>query len=250
MIGRAFLRRATTPVMYVALLVLWELSVRTFAVPSWILPAPTLIAATARSWAPDLIYNSYITIAETLVGFLLALVLSLPLAIMIAFTVVLRQLLYPILLALQSIPKVALAPLVILWLGVGTAPKVVVVVLVSFFPILVNVVAGLEAVPKPMLDLMHSLKASEAAIFRRVRAPFATPYLFTGCKIAITFAVIGAVIGEFVAAQEGLGYMIIISTAQSLTPLAFAAIILLTFISIGFFYAVEFLERRFVTWHL
>ena len=241
-----FWRRATTPVTYIVLLVVWELSVRIFAVPSWILPAPTLILATARGWAPDLIYNSYITIAETLVGFLLALALSLPLAIMIAFTVVLRQLL----LALQSIPKVALAPLVILWLGVGTAPKVVVVILVSFFPILVNVVAELEAVPKPMLDLMHSLKASEAAIFRRVRAPFATPYLFTGCKIAITFAVIGAVIGEFVAAQEGLGYMIIVSTAQSLTPLAFAAIILLTFISIGFFYAVEFLERRLVTWHL
>ncbi len=129
----------------------------------------------------------------------------------------------------------ALAPLVILWLGVGTAPKIVIVILVCFFPILVNVVAGLEAVPKPMLDLMHSLKASEFVIFRRVRAPFATPYLFTGCKIAITFAVIGAVIGEFVAAQEGLGYMILISTAQSLTPLAFAAIILLTFISIALF---------------
>ena len=125
-----FWRRATTPVTYIVLLVVWELSVRIFAVPSWILPAPTLILATARGWAPDLIYNSYITIAETLVGFLLALALSLPLAIMIAFTVVLRQLL----LALQSIPKVALAPLVILWLGVGTAPKVVVVILVSFFP--------------------------------------------------------------------------------------------------------------------
>ena len=129
-----FWRRATTPVTYIVLLVVWELSVRTFGVPSWILPAPTLIVATARSWAPDLIYNSYITIEETLIGFLLALVLSLPLAIMIAFTVVLRQLIYPILLALQSIPKVALAPLVILWLGVGTAPKVVVVILVSFFP--------------------------------------------------------------------------------------------------------------------
>src|SRR6516162_3036567 len=248
MMASSFLRRAATPAIYVALLLLWELSVRTFGVPSWILPAPTLIVTTARGWAPDLIYNSYITIEETLVGFLLALALSLPLAIMIAFTVVLRQLLYPILLALQSIPKVALAPLVILWLGVGTAPKVVVVILVSFFPILVNVVAGLEAVPKPMLDLMHSLKASEAAIFRRVRAPFATPYLFTGCKIAITFAVIGAVIGEFVAAQEGLGYMIIISTAQSQTALAFAAIILLTVISVVLFYGIELIERQLVTW--
>jgi len=236
--------------MYVVLLILWEAGVRIFHVPGWILPAPTVIASTAANWAPDLLYNSYITVQETLVGFILALALSLPLAIAIAFTVVLRRLLYPILLGLQSIPKVALAPLVILWLGVGNAPKIVIVILVSFFPILVNVVAGLEAVPNPMLDLMHSLKASELMIFRRLRVPFAAPYLFTGCKIAITFAVIGAVIGDFVAAQEGLGYMILISTAQSLTPLAFAAIILLTFISIAFFYAVEFLERRLVTWHL
>jgi NitT/TauT family transport system permease protein len=242
--------RVTTPSTYLALLILWEASVRAFQVPSWILPAPTLIASTAAGWAPDLLYNSYITVQETLVGFALALALSLPLAILIAFTVVVRRLIYPILLGLQSIPKVALAPLVILWLGVGSAPKIVIVLLVCFFPILVNVVAGLESVPQPMLDLMRSLKASEFVIFRRVRAPFATPHLFTGCKIAITFAVIGAVIGDFVAAQEGLGYTILISTAQSLTPLAFAAIILLTFISIALFYAVEFLERRLVTWHL
>jgi NitT/TauT family transport system permease protein len=242
-------KRATSPLTYFALLALWEGCVRVFHVPSWILPAPTLIASTAANWAPDLLYNSYITVQETLVGFVLALILSLPLAVIIAFTVTIRRLLYPVLLGLQSIPKVALAPLVILWLGVGSAPKIVIVVLVCFFPILVNVVAGLEAVPKPMLDLMHSMRAPELAILRRLRIPFAMPHLFTGCKIAITFAVIGAVIGEFVAAQEGLGYMILISTAQSLTPLAFAAIILLTFISVIVFYAVEFLERRVVTWH-
>jgi NitT/TauT family transport system permease protein len=99
-----------------------------------------------------------------------------------------------------------------------------------------------------MLDLMHSLRASHWAIFRRLRIPIATPYLFTGCKIAITFAVIGAVIGEFVAAQEGLGYLILISTAQSQTSLAFAAIILLTLISVILFYGIEILERQFVTW--
>jgi NitT/TauT family transport system permease protein len=119
---------------------------------------------------------------------------------------------------------------------------------VCFFPILVNVVAGFEAVPKPMLDLMYSLRASKLAIFRRLRAPVAMPHLFIGCKVAITFAVIGAVIGEFVAAQEGLGYMILMSTAQSLTPLAFAAIILLTVISVVLFYAIEILERRLMTW--
>ena len=240
--------RATTPLIYVALVVIWELAVRIFHVPGWVLPAPSAIAVTSSQWAPELFYNSWVTLRETLVGFLLALVLSLPLAVIIAFTTTLRRLLYPILLGLQSVPKVALAPLVILWLGVGNWPKIVIVVLVCFFPILVNVVAGFEATPKAMLDLMHSLRASKLAIFRRLRIPIATPHLFTGCKIAITFAVIGAVIGEFVAAQEGLGYLILISTAQSQTPLAFAAIILLTVISVVLFYAVEYLEKRFVTW--
>ncbi len=240
--------QTTTPLIYLALLAVWEAGVRLFNVPGWMLPAPSAIVAAAREWASDLVQHSVVTLGETVIGFLVALAISLPLAVLIAFTVMLRRLLYPILLGAQSVPKVALAPLVILWLGIGSLPKIVIVVLVCFFPILINVVAGFEAVPRPMLDLMHAMRASPAAIFRRLRIPVALPHLFTGCKIAITFAVIGAVISEFVAAQDGLGYLIMISTAQSRTPLAFAAIILLTLISIVLFYAVEFLERRFVTW--
>jgi NitT/TauT family transport system permease protein len=238
----------TMIVVYLALLVVWEAAVRAFNVPGWILPAPTAIALAAKGWAPELLINSVVTLRETIVGFLLALVLSLPLAVVIAFTTTIRRIIYPLLLGLQSVPKVALAPLVILWLGIGNWPKILIVVLVCFFPILVNVVAGFEAVPKNMLDLMRSLKASPVLVFRRLRIPVAIPHLFTGCKIAITFAVIGAVIGEFVAAQEGLGYLILISSAQSQTPLAFAAIILLTLISIVLFQAIEILEKRVVTW--
>jgi NitT/TauT family transport system permease protein len=245
---RSIAARATTPLIYVLLVILWEAGAREFKIPGWILPTPSAIIFAARDWAPDLLYNSYVTLRETVFGFLLALVISLPLAVIIAFTVTLRALVYPILLGLQSIPKVALAPLVILWLGLGSWPKIVIVVLVCFFPILVNVVAGFEAVPKAMLDLMRSLLAPKLVVFRRLRIPIALPHLFTGCKIAVTFAVIGAVISEFVAAQEGLGYLILISTAQSQTPLAFASIILLTIISVMLFYAVEFFERRLVTW--
>lgn len=241
-------RHAITPGIYLAMLIVWEASVRIFNLPAWVLPTPSAIVSASRDWAPELLFNSFVTLRETVVGFLLALVLSVPLAVVIAFTTTTRRIIYPILLGLQSIPKVALAPLVILWLGIGNWPKIVIVVLVCFFPILVNVVAGFEAVPKNMLDLMRSLRASEAVTFRRLRVPIATPHLFTGCKIAITFAVIGAVIGEFVAAQEGLGYLILISTAQSQTPLAFAAIILLTLISVVLFYAIELLEKRLVTW--
>jgi len=244
----SLINRAATPLIYLVLLAAWELLADTLKVPTWILPAPSAIFAAAIKWAPELVHNSWVTLRETVVGFLLAIVLSLPLAILISLNPLARKLLYPMLLGLQSVPKVAVAPLVILWFGLSEWPKIIVVVLVCFFPILVNMVAGLEAVPKTMLDLMRSLGASPHTVFRRLRVRVALPHFFTGCKVAVTFAVIGAVISEFVAAQDGLGYLILISTAQSQTPLAFAAIALLTVLSIALFHGVEFIERRVVDW--
>ena len=244
----SLINRVATPLIYLFLLAAWELLANTLKVPTWILPAPSTIFAAAIKWAPELAHNSWVTLRETVVGFLLAIVLSLPLAILIGLNPLARKLFYPMLLGLQSVPKVAIAPLVILWFGLSEWPKIIVVVLVCFFPILVNMVAGLEAVPKTMLDLMRSLGASPHMVFRRLRVPVALPHFFTGCKVAVTFAVIGAVISEFVAAQDGLGYLILISTAQSQTPLAFAAIALLTILSIALFHGVEFIERRVVDW--
>jgi NitT/TauT family transport system permease protein len=244
----SLINRVATPLIYLFLLAAWELLANTLKVPTWILPAPSTIFAAAIKWAPELAHNSWVTLRETVVGFLLAIVLSLPLAILIGLNPLARKLLYPMLLGLQSVPKVAVAPLVILWFGLSEWPKIIVVVLVCFFPILVNMVAGLQAVPKTMLDLMRSLGASPHTVFRRLRVPVALPHFFTGCKVAVTFAVIGAVISEFVAAQDGLGYLILISTAQSQTPLAFAAIALLTVLSIALFHGVEFIERRVVDW--
>ncbi|CAN5286492.1 ABC transporter permease [soil metagenome] len=243
-----FLNRAATPLTYIVLLAVWELVTDLLKLPTWILPAPSAIFQAAVKWAPELALNSWVTLRETVVGFVLAIVLSLPLAILISLNVLARKLLYPILLGLQSVPKVAIAPLIILWFGLSEWPKIIVVVLVCFFPILVNMVAGLEAVPKTMLDLMRSLGASPHMVFRRLRVPVALPHFFTGCKVAVTFAVIGAVISEFVAAQDGLGYLILISTAQSQTPLAFAAIAVLTVLSIALFHGIEFIERRVVDW--
>ncbi len=243
-----FVNRAATPLIYLTLFAAWELLAHLLKVPTWILPAPSAIFEAAVKWAPELAHNTWVTLRETVVGFLLAIVLSLPLAILISLNPLARQLLYPILLGLQSVPKVAIAPLVILWFGLSEWPKIIVVVLVCFFPILVNMVAGLEAVPKTMLDLMRSLGASPHKVFRRLRVPVALPHFFTGCKVAVTFAVIGAVISEFVAAQDGLGYLILISTAQSQTPLAFAAIALLTVLSIALFRGIELIERRLVDW--
>ncbi|MET0443835.1 MAG: ABC transporter permease, partial [Pseudorhodoplanes sp.] len=242
------INRATTPLIYIVLLGVWELLADRLKIPTWILPAPSAIFEAAVKWAPELAANSWVTLRETVVGFVLAIVASLPLAILISLNPLARKLIYPILLGLQSVPKVAVAPLVILWFGLSEWPKIIVVVLVCFFPILVNMVAGLEAVPKTMLDLMRSLGASPHVVFRRLRLPVALPHFFTGCKVAVTFAVIGAVISEFVAAQDGLGYLILISTAQSQTPLAFAAIALLTLLSIALFHGIEFIEKRVVDW--
>ncbi|QIB34245.1 ABC transporter permease [Ancylobacter pratisalsi] len=247
-LSRALSRHVVTPLVYLVALLAWEGLVRAFAVPTWLLPAPSQIAAASVEWAPELAVNALVTLRETVFGFLLALALSLPLAGLIAFNPIARRIVYPILLGLQSIPKVALAPLVTLWFGFSEWPKIVIVVLVCFFPILVNVVAGFDAVPRAMLDLMRSLGASQHMILRRLRIPAALPALFTGCKVAITFAVIGAVIGEFVSAQSGLGYLILITTSQSQTPVAFAALLVLTVMSVALFYVLEYLERRVVTW--
>jgi NitT/TauT family transport system permease protein len=244
----SLINRAATPLIYLVLLAAWEMLADTLKVPTWILPAPSTIFAAAIKWAPELVHNSWVTLRETVVGFLLAIILSLPLAILISLNSLARKLLYPVILGLQSVPKVAVAPLIILWFGLSEWPKIIVVVLVCFFPILINMVAGLEAVPNSMLDLMRSLGASPHTMFRRLRVPVALPHFFTGCKVAITFAVISAVISEFVAAQDGLGYLILISSAQSQTPLAFAAIALLTVLSIALFHGVEFIERRVVDW--
>ena len=140
-------------------------------------------------------------------------------------------------------PKVAIAPLLVLWIGFGALPKILVVFLVCFFPIVVATASGLSAVPPALIDLIRSLSATSTQTFVKIRFPTAIPHIFVGLKIAITFAVIGGVIGEFVGSDEGLGYLILISTSQSRTPLAFGALLLLTIMSIVLYYAVEFIER-------
>jgi NitT/TauT family transport system permease protein len=240
--------RTVTPLVYALVVVAWELGVRFFHIPTWLLPAPTAIAAATVKWAPELLANTLVTTRETVFGFALALAISIPLSCLIAFNPWARRIIYPAILSLQSVPKVALAPLVTLWLGFTEWPKIIIVILVCFFPILINLIAGLESVPKSMMNLMRSLNSSRHIILWRLQAPAALPAFFTGCKVAITFAVIGAVIAEFVASQEGLGYLILMSTSQSQTPLAFAAIIALTILSIVLFYTVEFIERRCLTW--
>jgi NitT/TauT family transport system permease protein len=233
---------------FIVLIALWELLVRGFNIPGWLLPAPSAIALALAEWRDELVRHSLVTLYETLLGFALAIAISIPLAVAVVYSPVLRNTIYPILLAFQSVPKVAIAPLLTLWIGFGMLPKIAVVFLVCFFPIVVATATGLSAVPEPLMELIRSLSASTLQTFVKIRFPTAIPHIFVGLKIAITFAVIGAVIGEFVGSEDGLGYLILVSTSQSRTPLAFAALLLLTAMSIVLYYGIAFVERTIVPW--
>lgn len=233
---------------FLALVALWELLVRWFNIPGWLLPTPSAIAIAIAEWRDELVRHSLITLYETLLGFALAIAISIPLAVAVVHSALLRNTIYPILLIFQSVPKVAIAPLLALWIGFGMMPKIAVVFLVCFFPIIVAAASGLSAVPAPLMELIRSLSASTTQTFIKIRFPTAMPHIFVGLKVAITFAVIGAVIGEFVGSEDGLGYLILVSTSQSRTPLAFGALLLLTIISMVLYYGIAFIERIVVPW--
>jgi NitT/TauT family transport system permease protein len=235
-------------VTFILLIALWEFLVRQLQIPGWLLPSPSAIAVAMVEWRSEMTAHTLVTLYETLVGFALAIAISVPLAVAVVYSPLLQNTVYPILLALQSMPKVAIAPLLALWIGFGTLPKIVIVFLVCFFPIVVATATGLSAVPAPLMDLIRSLSATSAQTFIKIRFPTAMPHIFVGLKIAITFAVIGAVIGEFVGSESGLGYLILISTSQSRTPLAFGALVLLTLMSIILYYGIAALERLIVPW--
>ena len=232
----------------IAIIALWQIVTMVTNPPVWLLPSPTAVVGAAYEWREDLPFHFAITLYETIVGFIASILFGIPLAIMIVYSPLLQRTIYPILLAFQSVPKVAIAPLLLMWVGHGELPKMIVVFLVCFFPILVSAASGMQAVPAALLDLVRSLSASQTQVFLKIRLPNAMPYIFVGLKVAITLAVIGAVIGEFVGSNAGLGYLILISTQQFDTALAFTSIILLTLMSIALFYIVEYAERVFVSW--
>ncbi|MDQ7819189.1 MAG: ABC transporter permease [Armatimonadota bacterium] len=240
---------AILPVLTVVVVVLlWEGVARLLRVPVWILPSPLSIVQATAAWGSRLPYHVGVTLYETLAGFGIAIAVGIPLAALVVHVPILYSTFYPLLLGLQSVPKVAIAPLLLIWLGYGELPKIVVVFLVCFFPIVVSTVTGLTAVPPELMDLVRSLSPSTSQVFVKIRFPTSLPYLFVGLKVAITLAVIGAVIGEFVSAERGLGYLILAATSQLNTSLGFGALALLTIMSILLYYGVEALERLISPW--
>jgi NitT/TauT family transport system permease protein len=234
----------------VGLIAVWEVVCDLFRVPTWLLPAPSRIWAATVELAPVLPTHIYAPFAEIVGGFLIAIVLAVPIAMAIVYHPLLRRIIYPPLLMFQSIPKVAIAPLILMWLGFGLGTNMFITATVAFFPIVVNTATGLGAVDHELLDLTRSFDAPTHRIFLKLRLPWAMPYFFSGQKVAITFAVIGAVVAEFIGADKGLGYLILSSSGAMNTAAMFSALVILSILGILCFYAVTLAERLLCPWYL
>jgi NitT/TauT family transport system permease protein len=243
------LTRVLLPVLGLALLVLvWHAYVMAFNVPMAVLPTPMQVFdATLANWRL-VMSEGWITLLESLYGFVLAFVLGVPLAVAIAGSRTLNLMFYPLLIATQSLPKVALAPLILVWLGIGMESKLAIAWLVAFFPIVVDTATGLRNTPAEFLDLATAVRASPFQTFWKIRFPAALPFVISGSKVAITLAVIGAVIGEFIGSNEGLGNLLLVANSQVNTPLAFACLIGLAVIGIGLYAAVAGVELALRPW--
>jgi NitT/TauT family transport system permease protein len=231
-------------------LAVWQAGVALFKVPVYLLPPPTAIFWVFIDEFPRLLQHGWVTMYEMLLGYGLAVVIAIPLAVAITASQRFDRFVMPTMLFFQVVPKVAIAPLFLVWFGVGTLPKILVAFLISFFPIVIDAAVGLRSMSTEMNDLARSMGATRTQVFTQFRLPTSLPYLFSGLKVAATLAVAGAVVGEFVGADRGLGYLLLVTNSNLETALMFATIVALTIIGLVFFYAVEFLEALLIPWHV
>lgn len=235
-------------VLSLLLLLLWEAAIHLFAVPLYVLPPPTAILRSLEGDFALLMAAAAVTAKEIVIGFLLSAVIGVALALVIERFRLLGRAVYPLIVFFQTVPKVALAPIFILWFGYDLAPKVVLIVVIAFFPITLNMLAGLRSVEPGLIALMRSVGAGSTRILLRLQIPSALPQLMDGLKIAITFSVIGAIVGEFAGASAGLGYVIQFASTQLETPLVFSALVVVSLLGVVFYYAVELAERLLLPW--
>jgi NitT/TauT family transport system permease protein len=230
------------------ILLLWEMAVAQFDIPIYLLPAPSAIWREMSAVPGRAFDNTIATLVTVLLGFFVSIAFSFPIAILLVYSPWWSDAISPLLVFTQSIPKIALAPILVVALGPNEVPRVIVTFLVAFFPLVISVMTGLTATPKDLRELGQCHMASRWQELIYIRLPYAVPYIFAGLKVAITLAVIGAVVGEFVAADKGLGYMITSASAYFRTPLAFGAMILLSLMGIVLFQAVVVVESVFFPW--
>ena len=240
--------RLPTVVLVAGLLLAWEAYVRLAGVEPVVLPSPTRILGALWDYRDDAVRHALPTLLETVVGFLLAVVLAIVAAVLMDRTPAIRRAVEPLLVTSQTIPIVALAPLFLLWFGFGLLPKVLIVVLVTFFPIVVSLLDGFRTASVDATDLLRSYGATDGQAFRKLRWPIALPAFFTGLRISVVYAVIGAVFGEYVGAREGLGIWMQLSQNSFRTDLVFAAIVVTSAISLVLYWVVGLIRRATIPW--
>jgi len=233
----------------VFLVVLWDLSIRAFQIPPYQVPAPRDVIVTLWQEWPKLLAEAWPTTMATIWGFLLSAAFGIPVAMLIAGSRTVESYVYPLLVFSQSIPKIAIAPLFVVWFGFGMFPKVLSAFLLGFFPVVVSAVQGFKSVEPDMLDLARAMEANRLQVFRMVSFPHALPSIFAGLKVSITLAVVGAVVGEFVGSNSGIGYVLQRSIGNFELPTMFAALVVLALIGVVLFWVLDVVERWMIPWH-
>lgn len=235
-------------ILFVAIIIGWEASVRLFAIPSFLLPAPSDILVELAQKSQLLVRHAVPTIFETVAGFFMAAAIGYITAIIIVHFRFIGPSLYALVVALNSFPKVTIAPILVVWFGLGIESKVLMTLLVAYFPIAVNSITGLYEVESELLELAQINGASDRQILFRIRMPNSLPHLFTGLEVAMPLAMIGAVISEFVGAKSGLGFLIMVASSQLEGPLTFAAIVTIAFVSTALFFVVTLAKKFVIRW--
>lgn len=256
---QALARRAsrvrTSAVLYpvlvaIGLALLWEIGSRGLSIPTFLVPAPSQVIAVLARKAPVLLRHGWTSTQEIVLGYLLSILIGIPLALGIYFWPSFARSVYPLLVSSQAVPKTAIAPVFVVWFGFGLLPKVLIAFLIAFFPIVINTVMGLASLEVEKIYLARSMAMGPLATFFKIRLPHALPAIFGGLKIAITLAVVGAVVGEFVGADAGLGHLLLEANGSMDTPLLFAGLVGLTVIGVAFFLLIEVAERLAIPWHV
>jgi NitT/TauT family transport system permease protein len=240
---------ASLPWLFVAgLLIVWELACIAFRIPAFVLPSPSVIALSLYKYFGPIVENSWATLARTLAGFAIAVALGVLLGLGIGSSRIIYRGLYPVLVGFNSIPKVAVVPVFVIWFGIGTIPAVLTAFLVSFFPIAVNVATGLATIEPELLDVMRSLGARKRKILMKIGLPRSMPYFFASLKVAITLAFVGTIISETVAANSGIGYLMMAATSNFDTPLVFAGLVVIAVMGIVMYALFAAIEQRMTFW--
>lgn len=244
--AQAFYMIATIAVLLVA----WEAACHVFSIGAYLLPKPSDVMKTMLEDPMFLLRHGGVTVMATLAGFLLATLTGILIAILIVYSPLLEKTLFTSLVAFNAIPKIAIAPLFIMWIGTGLESKVLMAFLIAIFPIIVDTVMGLRSIDPAQLDLVRTYRASQLQTFFKIRFPNALPSIFAGMKVGITLALIGTIVGEFVGANRGLGFVILQAQGTYQTPLVFAAIAVLSVLGVLLFNAIDIAERLALPWHV